>query len=153
MPTNRRSLVPNNSAFHRSARVAALALIVWCALAQGAPALAVSSRTPVVVDDCRITNTRSYVSAFRPLMLAFTNRRATPAEEVRFTVQYGGHTEHIVDRGTFSQNVRIDHSFNGFFNVRYRGTAPSCRVDYVEFEDASVWMSGSPSAAPEPTNS
>jgi len=127
--------------------------MVWCALTQGAPALAVSSRTPVVVDDCRITNTRSYVSAYRPLMLAFTNRRATPAEEVRFTVQYGGHTEHIVDRGIFARNVRIDHWFNGFFNVRYAGPAPSCRVDYVEFQDASVWMAGSPSAAPEPTNS
>jgi hypothetical protein len=86
-------------------------------------------------------------------MLAFTNRRAMPAQEVRFTVEYGGHTEHIVDRGTFSQNVRIDHSFNGFFNVRYRGPAPSCTVDYVEFQDASVWMAGSPTAAPEPTNS
>jgi hypothetical protein len=151
MSTNRKPLVSNKTALYRKTLVAGLALIVWCALAQAA--LAVSSRTPVVVDDCRITNTRSYVSAFRPLMLAFTNRRAMPAEEVRFTVQYGGHTEHIVDRGTFAQNVRIDHAFNGFFNVRYAGPAPTCRVDYVEFRDASVWMAGSPAAAPEPTNS
>jgi hypothetical protein len=150
--TIRKLLVPNTT-FRRSARVAVLALIAWCALARGAAALAVSPRTPVVVDDCRIANTRSYVSAYRPLMLAFTNRRATPAEEVRFTVQYGGHTEHIVDRGIFSQNARIDHSFNGFFNVQYRGPAPSCKVDYVKFQDASVWTAGASSAAPEPTNS
>jgi hypothetical protein len=138
---------------NRKLMVAGLALIAWCALTQGATALAVSSLNPVVVDDCRISNTRSYVSAYRPLMLAFTNRRAMAADEIRFTVQYGGRTEHIVDRGTFSQNVRIDHSFNGFYNVRYGGPSPSCTVDYVEFRDASVWMAGPPSAAPEPTKS
>ena len=76
-----------------------------------------------------------------------------PADEVRFTVEYAGRTEHIIDRGTFSQNVRIDHAFNGFYNARYRGPSPRCTVDYVEFRDESVWMAESPSSAPGPSKS
>jgi hypothetical protein len=129
-----------------------LALVVWCALLpQVTAALAVTSSSPVVIDDCRISNTRSYVSAFRPVVLAFTNRRATPAEEVRFTVEYAGRTEHLVDRGNFSQDVRVEHAFDGFFNARYRAQSPTCRVDYVEFADASTWAATSPPPAPKPS--
>lgn len=102
-------------------------------------------RNPIIIDECRINNAHSYVSADRPLVLAFTNRRATPADEIRFTVKYGDRTEHIVDRGTFSQNVRIDHAFSGFYNERYQGLPPSCTVDYVEFRDGSVWTATTPS--------
>ena len=136
----------------RFIRNASLALVVWCALLpQVTAALAVTSLSPVVIDDCRISNTRSYVSAFQPVVLAFTNQRATPANEVRFTVEYAGRTEHLVDRGNFSQNVRIEHAFDGFYNARHRDEAPTCRVDYVEFEDASTWAATSPPPAPKPS--
>jgi K+-transporting ATPase KdpF subunit len=102
-------------------------------------AVIVLSLNPIIIDECRIDNTRSYVSADRPVVLAFTNRQATSADEIRFTVEYAGRTEHIIDRGTFSQNVRIDHAFSGFYNARYRGVPPTCMVDYVEFRDGSSW--------------
>jgi hypothetical protein len=138
----------------RFIRNAGLALVMWCALLpQAGAALAVTSLNPVVIDDCRINNTRSSVSAFKPIVLAFTNRRATPAEEVRFTVDYAGRTEHLVDRGNFSQNVRIEHAFDGFYNARYRDELPTCRVDYVEFGDASIWARTSPPPAPKPSRS
>jgi hypothetical protein len=131
------------------ARVAAFILVVWSAvLTQSAAALAVTSLSPITVDECRINNTRSYVSADRPLVLAFTNRRPAPADEIRFTVEYGGRTEHITDRGTFSQNVRIDHAFNGFFNARYQNLPPTCTIDYVQFRDGSTWTATSPSPGP-----
>jgi hypothetical protein len=133
-------------ASHRLARIAGFVLVVWCAvLTQGTAALAVTSLSPIIVDECRLNTNRSYVSADRPLVLAFTNRRATPADEIRFTVEYARRTEHITDRGTFSQNVRIDHAFNGFYNVRYQGLPPTCTIDYVEFRDGSTWTAPSPS--------
>jgi hypothetical protein len=136
--------------FHRFARVSILVLALWCAvLAQGAEALAVTSFNPIVIGECRIRNTRSYVSAFKPIELTFTNRRATPADEIRFTVEYAGRTEHISDVGTFSQGIWIDHAFNGFYNVRYRGPSPSCSIDYVEFRDGSVWRAEGASSAPK----
>jgi hypothetical protein len=107
-------------------------------------AIAIFSVNPIVIDECRIANSRSYVSAEKPLVLAFTNRQATPADEVRFTVQYAGRTEHVVDRGTFAQNVRIDHAFSGFYNQRYLAESPSCAVDYVKFRDGSVWTAATP---------
>jgi hypothetical protein len=136
----------------RFVRNASLALVVWCALLPRATAaLALASLSPVVIDDCRVSNTHSYVSAFRPVVLTFTNQRATPADEVRFTVEYAGRTEHIVDRGNFSQNVRVEHAFAGFYNARYRDGSPTCRVDYVEFADASTWAATSPPPAPRPS--
>ena len=138
----------------RFIRSAGLALVVWCALLpQATAALAVTSLSPIVIDGCRVSNTRSYVSAFRPLEIAFTNRRGSPADEVRFTVEYAGHTEHVVDRGTFSQNVQIDHAFDGFYNVRYRDESPICNVEYAQFRDDSVWAAASSSPAPRPSAS
>jgi hypothetical protein len=135
----------------RFVRGAGLGLVAWCALLlQGTAALAVTSFGPVVIDDCRISNARSYVAAFKPVVLAFINRQTTPADEVRFTVEYDGRTEHVVDRGTFSQNVRIEHAFDGFHNARYRDASPTCSVDYVEFQDASSWAAASAPPAPQP---
>jgi hypothetical protein len=122
------------SSFSATIREAAVHKMVGLGIA-----IVIVSMNPIVIDDCRIVNARSYVSADRPLVLAFTNRRATPADEIHFTVRYAGRTEHIVDRGVFSQNVRIDHAFPGFYNARYWAAPPSCSVDYVEFRDGSVW--------------
>lgn len=130
-------------------RIVGIVLAVCFGLVlQSTAALAVSSLNPVVINDCHISNSRSYVSTYKPIDLVFTNRRATPADEVHFTVEYAGRTEHIIDRGTFSQNVRIDHAFNGFYNAQYRDSPPSCSIDYVEFRDGSVWRAAVTSPAP-----
>lgn len=108
--------------------------------------IAILMVSPIAVDECRVANTRSYVSVGNPLALGFTNLRATPADEVHFSVEYAGRTEHVVDRGTFSQNVRIGHAFSGFFNARYQGAPPSCTIDYVEFADGTVWTTTAPTS-------
>jgi hypothetical protein len=130
------------------ARVAGFVLATGCALLlQPAAAKAAPSPGPVAIDQCRIVGNRAFVSAYKPIVLSFTNRRSTAANVVGFTVVYAGLTERIIDRGTFIQNVRIDHTFDGFFDVPYRGPAPSsCRVDYVGFSDGTTWPS--PSVAP-----
>jgi hypothetical protein len=133
------------------ARIAGFVLATGCALLlQPAAANAATSLAPVDINECRIVGNRAYVSAYKPIVLSFTNRRAIPVNVVRFSIAYAGLTERIVDRGTFSQNVRIDHAFDGFFDVRYRGAAPSsCRVDFVGFSDGTAWPA--PSAAPAPS--
>lgn len=133
------------------ARIAELVLATGCALLlQPAAAMTATLLTPVDINECRIVANRADVSAYKPIVLSFTNRRATAANVVAFTIDYGGQTERIVDRGTFTQNVRIDHAFAGFYNVRYRGPSPSvCRVDYVGFSDGTAWPA--PSAAPAPS--
>jgi hypothetical protein len=121
------------------ARIAGFVLAAGCALLlQPAAAKAAASPAPVDINQCRIVANRAYVSAYKPIVLSFTNRRAMAVNVVAFTIGYAGLTERIIDRGTFSQNVRIDHTFDGFYDVRYRGAAPSiCRVDYVGFLDAA----------------
>jgi hypothetical protein len=129
--------------------IAAASLAAWYVLfARGGAALAAGSPNPISVEQCRINNSRSYVSAYRPLVVAFTNRAPVAADEVRFTIEYAGRTEHIVDKGTFAQNVRIDHSFDGFYNVPYRGPAANCTVDYVRFRDGTVWTAAASSPMP-----
>jgi len=109
-------------------------------LSQAAVGLSAEASEPVRIDNCRILNTRSYVSAYKPIEISFTNQRASTADEIRFVVQYGGRTEHITDKGRFVQNVRVVHAFNGFFNSPYFGAVPgSCKVEYVHFSDGGAW--------------
>ncbi|HXB82600.1 MAG TPA: hypothetical protein VNU22_04525 [Candidatus Acidoferrum sp.] len=133
------------------ARIAGFVLATGCALLlQPAAATAATSSTPVDIDECRIVGNRADVSAYKPIVLSFTNRRPTAANVVAFTIDYAGRSERIIDRGSFMQNVRIDHAFAGFYNARYRGPSPSlCRVDYVGFADGTAWPT--PSAAPAPS--
>jgi hypothetical protein len=133
------------------ARIAGFVLATGSALLlQPCAANAANSADPVAIDQCRIIANRAYVSAYKPILLSFTNQRIAPANEVRFTIRYAGRTEQIDDKGSFLENVRIDHAFNGFYNLRYRGPSPSvCRVDYVGFSDGTAWPA--PSAAPAPS--
>jgi hypothetical protein len=133
------------------ARIAGFVLATGCVLLlQPAAAKAAASLAPIEIDQCRIVANRAFVSAYKPVVLSFTNRRAAAASVVGFTIVYAGLTQRIIDRGTFGENVRIDHTFGGFFDVPYRGAAPSsCRVDYVGFSDGTTWPA--PSAAPAPS--
>ena len=99
-----------------------------------------ASPEPVHTEGCRILNTKSYISAYKPIIISFTNERPVSADVVSFTIKYGERTERVTDKGVFSQGVRIEHAFNGFYNAQYRGPAPTgCTVDYVHFSDGSAW--------------
>jgi hypothetical protein len=117
------------------ARIAGFVLATGCALLlQPAAAKAAPSPAPVDINECRIVGNGAFVSAYKPIVLSFTNRRPAAASVVAFTIDYAGRSERIIDRGTFIQNVRIDHAFDGFFDAPFRGPSPSsCRVDYVGF--------------------
>ncbi|MFY9719490.1 MAG: hypothetical protein WAK16_07580, partial [Candidatus Cybelea sp.] len=133
------------------ARIAGFVLATGCALLlQPVAAKAATSSAPADINECRIVGNRAYVSAYRPIVLSFTNRQPMVANVVVFTIDYAGRTERIVDRGTFFQNVRINHAFEGFYDVPYRGSSPtSCRVDYVGFSGGGEWTGTSSAPAPE----
>jgi hypothetical protein len=132
-------------------RLAAIALIICTlVLAQDDAALAASASDPISINDCHVNNSRTYVSAYKPLALTFTNRRVVAADEIRFTVEYAGIKGHISDTGTFSQNIGIHHAFSAFNGSLYNGGRPkSCTVDYVHFKDGTVWT---PQPSPAPTS-
>ncbi len=107
-----------------------------------------ASPEPVHIEGCRILNTKSYISAYKPIIISFTNEHPVSADVVSFKVKYGGRTERVIDKGVFAQGVRIEHAFNGFYNAQYRGSTPTgCTVDYVHFTDGSAWP-----AAPAPVS-
>jgi hypothetical protein len=74
------------------------------------------------------------------VVISFTNDRLVAADEVSFTIEYGGRSEHVTDKGVFSPDVPVEHGFNGLYDARYRGPTPTrCSVDYVHFLDGSSW--------------
>jgi|GEM_PF-5396105 len=91
-----KSLVPNLS------RIGVTALIVCVSvLAESELAFAASASDPISINDCHINNSRAFVSAYKPLAITFTNRRAVAADEVRFTFEYASKTAHVDDTGTW----------------------------------------------------
>lgn len=126
--------------FRTIRRMVALTLIAFGFGFGARDAVYASTSDPISIDDCHINNSRSFVSAYKPLAITFTNRRTVAADEVRFTVDYAGRIAHVADTGTFSHNIGIHHAFNALYGSLYYGAIPrSCTVDYVHFADGSTW--------------
>jgi hypothetical protein len=74
------------------------------------------------------------------LHIAYVNRSPVPVSRVVFSINYRGDVEHVVDAGTFSPGVTIDHTFGQFTGLAFLGDRPnSCRVAAVRFADGSAW--------------
>jgi hypothetical protein len=75
------------------------------------------------------------------LRIAFINRGPQVASRVAFLVNYRGDVQHVIDAGTFSPNVTIDHTFADVFSgYAYIGSKPNaCTVRVVRFSDGSTW--------------
>jgi hypothetical protein len=72
--------------------------------------------------------------------ITYVNNTPKVASRVAFVVNYRGDIQHIVDVGTFSPGVSIDHTFGQFTGDAFLGTRPNtCRVAAVRFSDGSVW--------------
>lgn len=72
--------------------------------------------------------------------LNFVNHGAAPADEVHFTIVYGGVSRRLWDRGTFSHGVQIAHVFTANYD-RYMGRLlpENCYADYAHFSDGTTW--------------
>jgi hypothetical protein len=77
--------------------------------------------------------------ATRSLQISFVNHSPVAAKAVRFIIRYGGATQTIDDRGTFSQNVAIEHSFDP---SSVNSGSAQCEVASVTFADGTTWQQG-----------
>ena len=74
------------------------------------------------------------------IRIAYVNQASKVADRVEFLVNYRGEIERIVDVGTFSPNVTINHTFGNFSGLAYLGSRPNvCRNIAVRFRDGSIW--------------
>ncbi len=75
------------------------------------------------------------------IRISFVNTGSKTADRVVFGVDYRGDFERVIDAGTFSPTVTIDHTFGDVFSgYAYIGPKPnSCVVRVVRFQDGSVW--------------
>jgi len=63
--------------------------------------------------------------------ISFVNRSAQPAKSVQFALSEGGRTTMITDRGTFSQNTTITHTFE----TNLDNGAATCGVTAVNYSN------------------
>ena len=103
--------------------------------------MAASPADPIRIDDCHILSPRFFAN--KSLTLTFTNRRPVAADEVHFTVEYGGKVARITDKGTFSQDIGIRHAFDAFpaqLYYSYGFWPKDCSVNYVHYSDGTAWV-------------
>jgi hypothetical protein len=97
----------------------------------------VSSVVPVPVIRCSLSASK----AGSVMWISFVNRSSVIADDVHVNVTLSSHdVRGIVDRGTFSPSVVIEHAFrlpsDGAPND---DRAISCRVPYAHFVDGNEW--------------
>jgi hypothetical protein len=124
-------------------------------------ASAQTSSAPITITSCRVQqyqgvqnrrfwypwSSRPYGSIYTDgLEISYVNQSPLTASRVVFSVNYRGDIEHVVDAGTFSSGVSIDHTFGQFTGLAFLGTRPnSCRVAAVRYTNGTAWR-----AAPMP---
>ena len=79
--------------------------------------------------------------ALNSLQISFVNHAPVAVKDVKFLVSYRGASETIDDRGTFSQNVAIEHNFDPSADLFGNGAA-NCLVASVTFADGTTWQQG-----------
>ncbi|HEY4440168.1 MAG TPA: hypothetical protein VGN14_06905 [Candidatus Elarobacter sp.] len=98
---------------------------------------------PIGVTRCAVVETQQTLPfdgvapGYTTLDVSFVNHALVTAKDVRITVNYGGVSQTIDDRGTFSPNIAIEHNFG---TAASAGEAPACSVAAVTFADGSTWQ-------------
>jgi hypothetical protein len=138
-----------------TALIAILGMYGGRAGAQGAPPVTIKSCTVLQYSPARPGYRRYYwydygfagplVPYGSPytdgLSISYVNTADKVADRVVFGVNYRGDFERVIDAGTFSPNVTIDHTFADLFSgYAYLGPKPNaCTVRVVRFKDGSTW--------------
>jgi hypothetical protein len=119
---------------------AAFVLLLW----SESGAARASAPAPVQLLDCRINHRMSFVDPYRAATIAFVNRGDTTVDDIHFRIRYAGQTADVLDRGSFSKDVNVNHDYRVFWNVPFAGAKPSsCSVEYVHFADGRSWAAES----------
>ncbi|HTX56861.1 MAG TPA: hypothetical protein VMD47_07135 [Candidatus Acidoferrales bacterium] len=123
-------------------------LLLSAALDAAAPTQsAYLSTSPVQVAACSIDETPAVDLPFGSGLpesdpqtaISFVNTDQRPISSVVFEVSDGTHTSRIVDKGTFSTGIAINHSYaTPEFGYALGGV--NCKVQAVAFADGSTWQ-------------
>jgi hypothetical protein len=134
----------------RSFCAAAVGLFAWTVT--GTPAFA--QQTPISIQSCTVLQAQRVHRFWYPwgpavpvgapwadgIRIVYMNVAPKTANRVAFLVNYRGDTQRIIDAGTFSPNVKIDHTFGNFSGDAYLGPRPNaCTARAVRFVDGTVW--------------
>jgi hypothetical protein len=134
----------------RSLYAAAIGLLGWTATCTAAFA----QTAPISIQSCTVLQAERVHRFWYPwgpavpvgapytdgIRIVYMNVGPKTANRVAFFVNYRGDMQRIIDAGTFSPNVKIDHTFGNFSGDAYLGPQPNtCTARAVRFVDGSVW--------------
>ncbi|HTU71139.1 MAG TPA: hypothetical protein VMF11_12580 [Candidatus Baltobacteraceae bacterium] len=123
-------------------------LLLAAGLSPAPPQTAYTGIEPVRVASCALDAADPSIAyPFGPAVpagvsstaISFVNTDQRPIASVVFTVSDGRTTSRIVDKGTFSSGVEIDHSFATPEFGDDLGSV-QCSVASVAFADGSIWQ-------------
>ena len=102
-------------------------------------ALAAKKKTHgVTIVSCTVNSKEGNVT--NGINVVYYTTHDSPATEVDFAVNYGGHKYILIDRGTFSRGAQINHNLtNALTGEPFEGAQPtSCKVSRVTLSDGTV---------------
>jgi hypothetical protein len=136
-------------------KIAAALSLALAAVPLAASAQTPTATLPIAITNCSVLQYQGYEGrqywypwTYRDfgsiytdgVHVAYVNKGPLTASRVVFSVNYRGDVEHVVDAGTFSPGVTIDHTFGQFTGLAFLGQRPnSCRVAAVRFANGSAW--------------
>jgi hypothetical protein len=92
----------------------------------------------VTIVSCTVNSKEGNVT--NGINVAYYSTSDSPATEVDFTVNYGGHKYILIDKGTFSRGAQINHNLtNALTGEPFAGADPTnCKVSRVTLADGTV---------------
>ncbi|HTZ56272.1 MAG TPA: hypothetical protein VMB20_14560 [Candidatus Acidoferrum sp.] len=108
---------------------------------------AYTSTDPIQIASCSVAETPAVVlpwggqatSGSPEAQISFVNTDSRPVSSVVFAVSDGRGTSQIVDKGTFSNGIEINHRFLTP-EFAYALGDLTCKVQSVAFADGSTWQ-------------
>jgi hypothetical protein len=108
-----------------------LAAAALCAFALPAAAAKTGSAHGVTITSCVVNSNGSNLT--NGINVVYYNTHDSPATEVDFLVNYGGHKYILIDKGSFARGAEINHNLtNALTGQPWNGpTAKRCSVQRV----------------------
>lgn len=115
-----------------------LAAAVLCAIALPAAAAKTGSAHGVTITSCVVNSNGSNLT--NGINVVYYNTHDSPATEVDFLVNYGGHKYILIDKGSFARGSQINHNLtNSLTGQPWNGPTPKrCAVQRVYLESGNV---------------
>jgi hypothetical protein len=115
-----------------------LAVAALCAIALPAAAAKTGSAHGVTITSCVVNSNGGNLT--NGINVVYYNTHDSPATEVDFLVNYGGHKYILIDKGSFARGAQINHNLtNSLTGQPWNGPTPRrCTVQRVYLENGNV---------------